>query len=142
MTRIWIAIGVALYLFANFVAALAPLFVVQGRGAIDALADALRESLRKGALFGGIAAANATIRTVVAMVVSGVTVLLLPLSRYLPSWLIFGLAGLLTVVYCAASDVLLVGRTMAYGLALHVEGKEDGAKVESALYSAPSDLRS
>jgi hypothetical protein len=138
--------GILIYLLANFVAALAPLFVVQGRGALDSIADSLQLSMREKTTFGTIAAANATLRTVVAMVITGTTVLLLPMSRYLPQWLILALAGLLTVLYCAASDVLLVARTTAYAFvtlgAPEASELRPVGRSETSLYSPPPDLRS
>ena len=138
--------GAGLYLLANFVASLASLYVAQGHGALDALADAVRCAQREWSLLGGVAAANATVRTIFAMVITGAGVLLLPMSRYLSAWVIAAFAMLLTVVYCAISDVLLVGRTMAYSLVINRDPKDptsnESGPRESALYSAPSDLRS
>ncbi len=140
------SIGIAIYLLANFVAALAPLYVAQGRGALDALADALQVALREKSLFAGAAAANATLRTVVAVVVTVASVLLLPMSRYLPPSIILILAGLLTVVYCAASDILLLARTASYALIAlgdrNAVAQVGEVKSETPLYSAPPDLRS
>jgi hypothetical protein len=138
--------GFAIFIVANFVASLAPLYVAQGRGALDALTDATHAAIRHKSFLGSTAAVNATLRTVVATVVTGVSILLLPMSRYLPSWILLVLAWLLTVVYCAASDILLLARTTAY--ALIVLGDTDSAaargegSLESPLYSAPPDLRS
>jgi hypothetical protein len=140
------SVGIAIYLFANFVAALAPLYVAQGRGTLDALADAAHASIREKSLLGGSSAANATLRTVVATVVTGASVLLLPMSRYLPQVVIVALAGLLTVVYCAASDILLLARTVSYALIVLGDPDEPGVSgqgiIETPLYSAPPDLRS
>lgn len=138
--------GAVLYLWTNFIASLASIYVAKGRGALDALADAVRCAKREWSMLGGIAAANATVRTVAAMVISGASVLLLPMSRYLPAWVIAAFAVLLTMVYCAVSDVLLVGRAMAYALAINRDPAalppKGSGPGESALYSAPSDLRS
>jgi hypothetical protein len=138
--------GIGLYLLANFVASLAPYFAAQGRPALDALADALQAARTHRATLGGAAAVSATIRTVVATVVSGISVLLLPLSRYLPLTVIAVLLAVFTVLYCALSDVLLLARMQSYAWIVlgYPEGDaaEGSREVESPLYSAPPDLRS
>jgi hypothetical protein len=139
-------IGITIYLVSNFIAALASLYVAKGRPALDAMADAVHASLRDRALLGATAASNATLRTFVATVVTGVSVLLLPLSRYVPASVLLVLAVILSVLYCAVSDVLLLARTMAYALIAlgpcEVESSAGQAKGETPLYSAPPDLRS
>ena len=139
-------LGILIYLAANYVAALAPFSVVLGRGALDALAEALQASLRHKAMLGSAATVSATLRTVVAMVISGASILLLPLSRYLPAVVIASFLAILTVVYCALSDVLLLARTMSYAWIVlgypEGEGGVAGKEFESPLYSAPPDLRS
>jgi hypothetical protein len=139
-------IGITVYLVSNFIASLASLYVAQGRPALDAMADAVHASLRHKALLGATAASNATLRTFVATVVTGVSVLLLPLSRYVPASVLLVLAVILSVLYCAVSDVLLLARTMAYALIAlgpcEVESSAGQAKGETPLYSAPPDLRS
>lgn len=139
-------IGFTIYIVANFIASLAPLYVAQGRGALDALTDATHASIRHRTILGGTAAVNATLRTVVATVVTGASILLLPMSRYLPSWILLVLSWLLTVIYCAASDILLLARTTAYALIVLGDTSPTGAhrqgSLETPLYSAPPDLRS
>jgi hypothetical protein len=139
-------IGFAIYIVANFVASLAPLYVAQGRRALDALSDSMHASIRHKSLLGSTAAVNATLRTAIATVVTGASILLLPMSRYLPSWILLVLAWLLTVIYCAASDILLLARTTAYALIVLGDTTTPAAhgrgSLETPLYSAPPDLRS
>jgi hypothetical protein len=139
-------IGFAVYLVANFVASLAPLYVAQGRRALDALTDATHAAIQHKTLLGSSAAANATLRTVAATVVTGASLLLLPMSSFLPAWVLLVLSGLLTVFYCAASDILLLGRTTAYALIVLGDTPPTAARgegsLETPLYSAPPDLRS
>jgi hypothetical protein len=139
-------LGFANYIVANFVASLAPLYVAQGRGALDALSDSIHASIRHKSVLSSTAAVNATLRTAIATVVTGASILLLPLSRYLPSWILLVLAWLLTVIYCAASDILLLARTTAYALIVLGDTAPSTARgegsLETPLYSAPPDLRS
>lgn len=135
-------VGITVYLLSNFVAALASLYVAQGRRTLDALADAVHASVRDKALLGAAAASNATLRTFAATIVTGVSVLLLPLSRYVPATVLLVLAALLSVIYCIISDVLLLARTMAYALITLAPGYEVAGSSETPLYSAPPDLRS
>jgi hypothetical protein len=136
------SIGISIYLLSNFVAALASLYVAQGRRALDAMADAVHASVRDKALLGAAAASNATLRTFAATIVTGISVLLLPLMRYVPATVLLVLAALLSVIYCIASDVLLLARTMAYGLITLGPRPEVAGSSETPLYSAPPDLRS
>jgi hypothetical protein len=136
------SIGISIYLLSNFVAALASLYVAQGRRALDAMADAVHASVRDKALLGAAAASNATLRTFAATIVTGISVLLLPLMRYVPATVLLVLAALLSVIYCIASDVLLLARTMAYGLITLGPHPEVAGSSETPLYSAPPDLRS
>ena len=80
------------------------------------------------------------------MVITGASILLLPMSTFLPAWIIIISGILLTVVYCAASDVLLVARMISYAVIVLGEPVESSAtaegKLETPLYSAPPDLRS
>jgi hypothetical protein len=136
------SIGISIYLLSNFVAAFASLYVAQGRRALDAMADAVHASVRDKALLGAAAASNATLRTFAATIVTGISVLLLPLSRYVPATVLLVFAALLSVIYCIASDVLLLARTMAYGLITLGPHPEVAGSSETPLYSAPPDLRS
>ena len=136
------SIGIAIYLSTNFVASLASLYVAQGRRALDAMADEAHASLKEKALLGATAASNATLRTVAATVVTGASVLLLPLSRYVPQSVLLVVAALLSVLYCIASDILLLARTMAYSLITQGQSSGLQGNSETPLYSAPPDLRS
>jgi len=140
-------LGLSAWALANFVAALAPLFIAaRGRSALDSLADALRFSMLNRGLFFTSSATNAMLRTVFSVVITGAGILLLPLSRYAPTAAIIVLAALLTVLYCLGSDILLLARTVAYALITLGEPAATPSPanptLETPLYSAPPDLRS
>jgi hypothetical protein len=141
------ATGLALWSLANFVASLAPLFVAgKRRPWLDSLADALSVSIARRKDFFAVASMNAVIRTVIALAITVASLLLIPLASFLPAFFIGSLAVLLTVLYCAASDYLLLARTASYAVLALSEPSLPSAPIsrrpQTPLYSAPPDLRS
>lgn len=107
--------------FVHWVLSLANIYAVrQGLGTISSIGKAFRLVRNGGRGLIGIASESATTRTVVAVVFT--ILALFPLSLHRWPALVVSFEGGLFLVYCLASDLLLLARLEAYAEAAEATG--------------------
>jgi hypothetical protein len=107
--------ALTLWSIVHFVVALAPLFIARdGRGALDAIADAISFSRRCWRQLSADATQNAVLRSAVALGITVAAVVVGAIMLRTAPLLASILLCLLTLAYLVASDWLLLARTIAY----------------------------
>ncbi len=138
------AVSLAIWSVTNAIVSLAPVFLFSaGRSALDAIVDAMHATQRHWRDLFSAAASNGTLRTLITLVVTLLGLCLVPLARVASPTVILFLGVLLTAIYCVGSDLLLIARlaTYAYLVLPQAVSAAPDQTPESALYTAPPDLR-
>ena len=99
----------------NWVLSLAPVFVARdGRGTWDSMGDAVTLFRQRGSQLTSAATMNGFLRFAGACVASVAGIFPLALIGEVPGSVVWALVAIITVIYCAISDWLLLARLASY----------------------------
>ena len=120
-------VTLAVWSLVNFVVALAPIFVIRDRRpALDALVDAVALTRFASSRLVTVSMANAVARFGSALLLALAGFAVVVLARDLPTPVIGALTTVVIVVYCLASDWLLLARYGSY-VAIACDYRQDAA---------------
>lgn len=111
---LFFGVVVAIWIWVHWVFSLATIYpVIEGSGTFSAVRSALRLLRTNSKELAGIATANGTARSVVALFFTIIGLLPLPLYRVAPATLM-AIEVVIALIYCVVSDWMLLGRLAGY----------------------------